>query len=777
MNYTSFIKKITVITALVCMPVFASAQILPPLFLPGQQLNPNCSPGQVIGGQLCTVYPMSIGAGVAQSTPGSIPFIDASGALQQDNASLKWDENLKRLTLSQDLPVGSLNVQTQFNIGAGAKSAFISGDRFYVANSLDDTVSIVDISTSYAPITLATLLVGDNPVKILKNGNNLFVANLGSDTISVISGVTPLIGTVSVNFHDENMGFEIIGDYLYTTTFGELVIIDISNPSSLSIAGSVNLASAVALRNLTIRGNYAYVQDANKIFIIDVSNPTSPSLVNTITTASNQGTLFFNGNHTFTITNDGVLHIIDNSNPVIASVIHTVSLGVTGSFTAPVFSGNNLILINNAGTTSTTIRVLDISNIATASIVQSLAISGIGMPRDPIVIGNYMFLLTPRPSQAAISVFDISVPVDIALVAQLTSLGAGVSTGFPVLFNNYIMFLTSVSSVPKLSFINISDPLQPVLVESVAVLSNSNTPIISNGFAYIVNSGASVFTAMSLSNILPIISPVDVVSLVIDGTIQSKILSGTGSFQLSSDMEGNIIPTYSDLSLKTNVSDVDGALDKIRMLQGRYFYWKDPSKMGVRREIGFIAQEIEQYVPEVVRETGIYKTVNYSNLTALLTEGVKELDLRLATLESLAGLDEQSATQSLFARFAEFLKSTATKVIGGVVRFTGEVFAPKATVELLCVGSSTNSICITQDQLNQLLQQANITPISSDSSQSSPSPIPESNDSNTEPQDETTETTDSNESASSEDDTAIIIDTPEPVITNEEEDNQTDNDE
>src|SRR5690606_33629683 len=230
MKNNSIIATLMIVATLI--PSVSFAQILPPVFLPGQELNPSCAPGEVVGGELCTTYPLAIGAFVASGLEGSVPFVDSNGVFQQNNENLKWDENLKQLILSQGLPVGSLNVQNEFDVGSSPTGLFVDDGRLYVANSNDDTVSIVDISVPYNPTTLGTVSVGDNPVKILKSGSSIFVANLDSDTVSVIVGTSPAFTTASVNFANASMGFEIIGNYLYTTTLADLVIIDISNPSS-----------------------------------------------------------------------------------------------------------------------------------------------------------------------------------------------------------------------------------------------------------------------------------------------------------------------------------------------------------------------------------------------------------------------------------------------------------------------------------------------------------------------------------------------------------------
>ena len=97
----------------------------------------------------------------------------------------------------------------------------------------------------------------------------------------------------------------------------------------------------------------------------------------------------------------------------------------------------------------------------------------------------------------------------------------------------------------------------------------------------------------------------------------------------------------SDERLKENVTDLTGSLDKIKQLRGVNFTWKD-SNRGVGNNIGFIAQEVESIIPEVVNDGGLpndengeapMKHVSYEHLVPHLVEAIKELEARVKELE------------------------------------------------------------------------------------------------------------------------------------------------
>ena len=85
----------------------------------------------------------------------------------------------------------------------------------------------------------------------------------------------------------------------------------------------------------------------------------------------------------------------------------------------------------------------------------------------------------------------------------------------------------------------------------------------------------------------------------------------------------------SDVSLKENITTVEGALDKVNDLHGVKFNWKEDG----RASYGVIAQELEKVLPELVSYTDP-KTVNYNGIIGVLIEAVKELTARVEELEN-----------------------------------------------------------------------------------------------------------------------------------------------
>ena len=104
----------------------------------------------------------------------------------------------------------------------------------------------------------------------------------------------------------------------------------------------------------------------------------------------------------------------------------------------------------------------------------------------------------------------------------------------------------------------------------------------------------------------------------------------TGNVVITGDVEatGTVCST-SDFRVKDNIKTIENALDKVDSLRG-VSYTKDG-----KAEVGVIAQEVEEVVPEVVHtnEAGM-KSVAYGNLVGVLIESVKELKAEIEDLRS-----------------------------------------------------------------------------------------------------------------------------------------------
>lgn len=104
---------------------------------------------------------------------------------------------------------------------------------------------------------------------------------------------------------------------------------------------------------------------------------------------------------------------------------------------------------------------------------------------------------------------------------------------------------------------------------------------------------------------------------------------------------GNV-STSSDAMLKTNIQPIINALNIVEKLEGVRFDWKNSNTHSDKRNIGLIAQSVQQVVPEVVGEHNGHLTVAYGQLVGVLIEAVKELSIQVNDLK-----DTQKSSQHI----------------------------------------------------------------------------------------------------------------------------------
>jgi len=95
----------------------------------------------------------------------------------------------------------------------------------------------------------------------------------------------------------------------------------------------------------------------------------------------------------------------------------------------------------------------------------------------------------------------------------------------------------------------------------------------------------------------------------------------------------NNVTAFSDVCLKKDIDTIDNALDRVRGMRGVFFNRKDTNS---GRQTGVIAQEVEPFLPEVVRETKDekkIKSVAYGNMVGVLIEAIKELNAKIEKLQ------------------------------------------------------------------------------------------------------------------------------------------------
>ena len=91
----------------------------------------------------------------------------------------------------------------------------------------------------------------------------------------------------------------------------------------------------------------------------------------------------------------------------------------------------------------------------------------------------------------------------------------------------------------------------------------------------------------------------------------------------------------SDKRLKENIKPIQSALDKVCKLQGVKFDWKEnDSILEIKKDIGFIAQDVQKVLPELVRvkDDGML-SLRHQGIVPVLLEAIKELKQEVEELK------------------------------------------------------------------------------------------------------------------------------------------------
>ena len=121
-------------------------------------------------------------------------------------------------------------------------------------------------------------------------------------------------------------------------------------------------------------------------------------------------------------------------------------------------------------------------------------------------------------------------------------------------------------------------------------------------------------------------------------TITMGVNSGTSKIVLDAVdvVLTNGMTASSDVRLKENFESIPNALELVSQLNGTYYTWKKDAGADKPRKLGFIAQEIEKVIPELVKtDSEGMKSVDYIGVVPVLVEALKHQQKQIDELKAL----------------------------------------------------------------------------------------------------------------------------------------------
>lgn len=382
-----------------------------------------------------------------------------------------------------------------------------------------ETLDGVD-STDLGQLSTSNTWTGLNTIRKATNGLSFDIQNTSS--VSLLSANTSTMG-VTINGSLDQTGttltlkaslagsvstpqprdMDIVGNYLYVINMdgtGPMTIVDISDPASPAVVGSVGNASMNAARDIRVVGRYAYVASfTDTVTIIDVANPASPTVVGSVTDATlldQAHGIEVQGKYAYVAATNGVaangyLTVVDISNPaapaVVANLNHAnlrdakqvdingryayVSSGATGqpgglvivdilnplsptyvsaSLSSVTMNGSRDVVYNGkyvyiVGSTDDSLVIIDVSNASSPTVIGSLTDStNLDEPYDISLSGRYAYIASRTSNN--IAVVDISNPVSPSVVSGSGYTLAGLGPTAAMLHGRYMYVATNTFS-------------------------------------------------------------------------------------------------------------------------------------------------------------------------------------------------------------------------------------------------------------------------------------------------------------------------------------------
>jgi hypothetical protein len=155
-----------------------------------------------------------------------------------------------------------------------------------------------------------------------------------------------------------------------------------------------------------------------------------------------------------------------------------------------------------------------------------------------------------------------------------------------------------------------------------------------------------------------------------DGDFYAILSQGRLLVYGEGDATGGFFQT-SDARFKANVTTLTNALDAVLHLRGVSYDWKRDAfkerNFPAGRQVGFIAQEVEPVLPQVVHtDRDGYKAVNYSGVVPVLVEAMKQQQAQIqAQQKQIDALKAENAAlkekQSRMAALAAAVRDLQTR--------------------------------------------------------------------------------------------------------------------
>jgi len=512
-------------------------------------------------------------------TTGSVPFAGTGGLISEDNANLFWDDTNNRLGINTNTPGNSLDVHT-------------NGSNPTIA--INNTAALQS-AISFLNTSVAKWRIGNTAINSFDIYN--FTLAAYAMTINNASNAVVMSGTLNANeFNLQPNGYSLLASLSRNLTgagYGVLSLRNSANgtiqPSSLTVDRTYTLPDATGTIALTSDlSSYLLLTGGNLTGNITVSVNTGLSAL-TLNNASLSGRNWSFINTTNGADTDLSLFYSGTSGGTKVTFLNSGNVAINGSsFDINPSSGNPNITLRSGNTFRGYIEGNSSGGLSfgagSSATIYSVLTS----------IGNFLIGSTTDDT-----VNKLQVTGSAKITSRLNVNGATDNASY------VIQGKGNVSSID-------SNNQNTVFLAASPTASYIATSWIGGGGAvplYIQNNGINAI-GISTASVINIIN-----------------LAGTGSRAVLADASGNLSAPVSDISVKENIEPLKYGLDTIMKLNAVQFQFIEGYKnYGEGLQIGAIAQEVEQIIPEAVFKTPSteLKGIDYNQFHAIYIKAIQD---------------------------------------------------------------------------------------------------------------------------------------------------------
>jgi hypothetical protein len=292
---------------------------------------------------------------------------------------------------------------------------------------------------------------------------------------------------------------------------------------------------------------------------------------------------------------------------------------VSGSTTANTFSATNVTASGNLTFTGTGNRIIgDFSNATVANRVafQTSTVNGQtpvnAIPNGTSTLSGFVAHNSSDPANAS----RIRIATETTFVGLYSDI-TGTGTYLPMLF------LTGGSERMRI------DTSGKLLVgKTAAGVTNNGVELSSTGLISTAGADAGVFYAKTNNTAF--------------GVITTKSDVGGTNTLVGAGFANGTFGQVSDVNKKKNIEDSRGYLDDLMQIRVVKYNWKSDED-GAPKELGWIAQEVEQIFPGMVSEMQGSKLLKKEVFVPMMMKSIQELKAELDTVKAeLATLKGQA---------------------------------------------------------------------------------------------------------------------------------------